>query len=145
MASSARSSFRSEREQKETSPEADGPRPLRGLHVLIVDDEYLIAAEIEAELGDAGADIVGPALTLESAVALAEFRELDAAVLDIQVGHDTIAPVASVLAARGIPFLFYTGQIDTDPIRAQWPAALVVSKPSSAHTLIAAVRRLVRR
>jgi len=100
---------------------------------------------MEADLSDAGAEIVGPALTLESAVALAEFRDVNAAVLDIQIGHDTIAPVTQLLSARGIPFLFYTGQIDTDPIRAQWPAALVVSKPASAQTLTAALRRLLRR
>ena len=125
--------------------EAAAPCSLQDLCILIVDDEFLIAAQIEADLGDAGADIVGPALNLDSALALAEFRDMDAAVLDIQVGHDTIAPVAQLLSSRGIPFLFYTGQIGTDPIRAQWPAALVVSKPASAQTLIAAVRRLLRR
>ena len=144
MASSAKSSFRSEREQRETPTEAAARRPLRGLRVLIVDDEFLIAAQMEADLGEAGADIVGPALNIETAVAFTEFRDLDAAVLDIQIGHDTIAPVARALASRGVPFLFYTGQVDTDPIRAQWPTALVVSKPASASALIAAVRRLVR-
>ena len=100
--SSAKSSFRSEQEQRrETPAEAAARSPLRGLRVLIVDDEFLIAAQMEADLSDAGAEIVGPALTLESAVALAEFRDVNAAVLDIQIGHDTIAPVTQLLSARG--------------------------------------------
>ena len=93
----------------------------------------------------AGARVVGPAFTLDKALVLAARADVQAAVLDIQLGRDTVAPVVRALIARDIPFVLYTGPIDTDPIRAQWPTCGVVAKPASAPVLVAAVVRAIRR
>ncbi len=89
--------------------------------------------------------MVGPSLTLREAFNLAAREDLSAAILDIRLGRDTISPVARQLAGRGIPFLFYTGQIETDPIRAERPDCKIISKPAPLRTLVRAIAALVQR
>jgi CheY-like chemotaxis protein len=89
-------------------PRADA---LRGRRLLVVEDEYLIAAALEHALEDRGAEVVGPAGSVEGALRLveAEGDRLDGAVLDINLRDERVYPVADVLAARGVPFVFLTG------------------------------------
>lgn len=121
------------------------PKKLDGCHILIVEDEFLIALEIERILEEAGADVVGPAHSMSSAVTLCENEGLSAAVLDLRLGDDTVAPVARRLTARNVPFLFYTGQTSTDPLRDEWPHSVVLSKPARPGELVAALARLLHR
>lgn len=59
---------------------------------------------------DAGWQLVGPALSLQQAVVLAENEDCDCAVLDIHLDDGaTSLPAAEILLERGIPFLFATG------------------------------------
>src|SRR5262245_14062832 len=95
--------------------------PLSGARILVVEDDFLIALELAAVLSDAGAEVVGPSHTVEAALQLAEGETLSAAVLDIRIGKTTVAPVARCLSAHDVPFLFYTGQSRTDPLREEWP------------------------
>ena len=60
-------------------------------------------------LVEAGAEVVGPAPDVPQALALLNGRELDAAVLDMNLDGETAEPVADVLTVRGVPFLFLTG------------------------------------
>ena len=89
------------------------PRPdaLRGRRLLVVEDEYLIAASLARELEGRGAAVVGPAGSVRDALALveAEGDRLDGAVLDINLRDERVYPVADALAARGVPFVFLTG------------------------------------
>jgi DNA-binding response OmpR family regulator len=117
---------------------------LDGARVLLVEDDFLIGLELTAILADAGAEIVGPVQTVESALALAAEVSFSAAILDIRVGERTAGPVARLLAERGVPFLFYTGQATTDPLRAEWPDCKIMSKPALPLSLVAAVAVLVR-
>src|SRR2546421_9257076 len=85
-------------------------RRLQGCRVLVVEDEFIIALEIQSDLEDAGATVVGPAFTLRLAMDLAAHADVSAATLDLRLGRDSVRPVARILADRGIPFVFYTGQ-----------------------------------
>jgi DNA-binding response OmpR family regulator len=127
----------------ERRSEAEAARTLSGARVLVVEDEAIIGFELQASLTDAGAQVIGPSLTLTEAFALASHENLSAAVLDIRLGRETIGPVARQLAARGIPFLFYTGQVETDPIRAEWPHCKIISKPAPLRSLVGAVSALL--
>lgn len=81
--------------------------------VLVVEDEYLLAAEICGELAAAGAQVVGPAATVAAALRLLDGdATLDAAILDVNLGGEFVFPVADVLRARGVPFVFCTGYDD---------------------------------
>src|SRR5437762_10954305 len=108
------------------------PGSLAGRRILVVEDEVIVAIDIQMILEDAGARVVGPAHTLRSALERAEHEEISAAILDLRLGRDSIEPVARTLARRGIPFLFYTGQSRADPLRSEWPSAPLLSKPASA-------------
>ncbi|HEY8696193.1 MAG TPA: hypothetical protein VIM02_01130 [Rhizomicrobium sp.] len=122
-----------------------GPGLLSGIDILIAEDEVIVAMDIRDGLEDAGAGIVGPAYSLTQAMALAAHAKISAAVLDMRLGRESVGPVARVLAERGIPFVFYSGQINTDPLRVEWPAAPVISKPASTRQLIQTLATLLRR
>ena len=78
--------------------------------MLVVEDDYLVARDLCDELADQGAEVVGPAGSVEEALALvAGEPRIDAAVLDINLRNEKVYPVAEALRARGIPFVFTTG------------------------------------
>jgi CheY-like chemotaxis protein len=83
---------------------------LRGLRVLVLEDETIVLLMIEDLLDDLGCRVVGPAATVPEALALAEAGGFDAALLDLNLGRgETSYPVADMLAARQVPFAFVTG------------------------------------
>ncbi len=77
--------------------------------VLVVEDEAVIAMLVEDMVTDFGSEVVGPVAKMTEALSLARDAELDAAILDINVGGAVIFPVADLLRERGIPFIFATG------------------------------------
>src|SRR5512134_2155638 len=81
----------------------------RVCRVLCVEDEALVSMLVEDMLSDLGVEIVGPVATLEEALAYAREADIDAAVLDINVGGLLTYPVAEILQARGVPIIFSTG------------------------------------
>ncbi|TGN49288.1 response regulator [Paracoccus liaowanqingii] len=86
---------------------------LRHRTILIVEDEYLLACELETELRDAGADVLGPVGSLEDALDLvASGRSIDGAILDVNLQGSTVFPVADMLMDRQVPFVFTTGYDD---------------------------------
>jgi CheY-like chemotaxis protein len=85
---------------------------LAGLRVLVVEDEMMVSMLIEDMLEDLGCTVVGPASRLDEALALAGEAELDCAVLDVNLGGQSIFPLADLLRAKGAPFAFATGYGD---------------------------------
>ena len=77
--------------------------------VLVVEDEILIGMLLEDMLGDLGYTVAATASRVDEAVKLAHDVEVDAAILDVNLNGQEVYPVADVLAARGIPFVFATG------------------------------------
>ena len=83
---------------------------LAGLRVLVVEDEFLIADDLQQELEAAGAEVVGPAATVEAALRLAaEAGRLDGAILDVNLCGARVYPVADLLRERNVPFVLATG------------------------------------
>jgi DNA-binding response OmpR family regulator len=120
--------------------------PLNGARVLVVEDDFFIGIELATVLSDAGATVVGPFQTVrsaQSAIASMEDTSISAAILDIRLGAETVAPIARRLSERHVPFMFYTGQSGSDPLRAEWPNSKVVSKPASPSALVRAVASLL--
>lgn len=78
--------------------------------ILIVEDESLVAMLLETILEDMGCQPLGPVATVDEALAFLESGEaLDAALLDVNVAGREVFPVAAILEARGVPFVFSTG------------------------------------
>jgi CheY-like chemotaxis protein len=117
-------------------------KPLAGKRGLVLDDEFLIALDIQQVLEQAGATEVVCAGNVVEALAAIHAERFDLAVLDLRLGRDgTSLPAAEALAAAGTPFIFLTGmRTDAEEARA-YPDAPVVEKPYDSPTLLEAIVR----
>ncbi len=77
--------------------------------MLFVEDEAMVSMLIEDMLLDLGVEVVGPAFKIEDALHLARTAEVEAAVLDINIGGHLTYDVADILKGRSIPVIFSTG------------------------------------
>lgn len=119
-----------------------GPSLLR---VLVVEDEILIAMELEMVLTDAGFDVIGPVPVVAAALALLKEGRPDAAVLDMNLRGERVTPVAEVLRAMGVPFVltsaYGAGELASDPALAD---AQNIGKPTNKVALLGALRGLLK-
>jgi CheY-like chemotaxis protein len=83
--------------------------PFSACKVLVVEDEMIVAWLLEDMLADLGCAVVGPAVSVNQALAVIDAEAIDAAVLDVNLNGQVSYPIADVLAARGVPFVFSTG------------------------------------
>jgi CheY-like chemotaxis protein len=121
---------------------ADDSSALTGKRILVVEDEPILAMSLEDMLLDLGCIVVGPALRLAEAEALARSEALDAALLDVNMGDGLSFGIAAILAERGVPLCFSTGYgpPGVDPAFASAP---VLQKPYRPEALTAALISLV--
>jgi CheY-like chemotaxis protein len=113
----------------------------RRLRILVVEDEMLVAMNIEDMLLDLGHEVAGLASRLEPALSLAREGEFDLAMLDVNLAGQPSFPVARILADRGIPFLFATGY-GVKGIAEEYRAYPVLQKPFRMRDLGEALRRI---
>lgn len=114
--------------------------PLKGLSILVVEDQPLIAVDIVQQFEPTGAHIT-MANTLQHAMILAENEGLSAAILDHVLSDGDSATLYCSLAKRGIPFLIYSGYPSIEGLPDGVP---LITKPSAPGKLVAAVEELVR-
>ena len=112
---------------------------LKGLRVLVVEDDFDVAEALRADLASEGCEVVGPVSTVQEACDLAKTQPLDAAVLDIALSPGTSAPVARTLLYRGCPFVFVTGFSVVDMLPEELRGHRVLLKPVDGPTLCAAI------
>jgi DNA-binding response OmpR family regulator len=105
---------------------------LQGRRILIVEDEAMIALDLELALERAGCVVVGPRPRLADALLHVDDEPFDAALLDINVHGELVFPLAELLAARGIPFVFLTGYGEVI-LPAHFRERPVCRKPCAAH------------
>jgi DNA-binding NtrC family response regulator len=84
-------------------------KSLEGRRILVVEDEFLIAMEVEDILRASGAEVVGPFGRVEPALGAVQKEVLDGAVLDVRLDGETSEQVAAELISRGVPVLLTTG------------------------------------
>ena len=84
---------------------------LHGKRILIVEDEYFIAACLRDALKQADAEVVGPAGQLDEAMKLAE-QDVDIALVDVNLDGSMSFALADRLAERAVPYIFVTGYDD---------------------------------
>ena len=104
------------------------------LRVLLVEDEPLLAWELELALAEAGATVVGPASTLKMGLALAQQNAIAAAIIDFRLGSEEASPLAALLYERGIPFIIHTGHSTSG--HSAWGSPPVVRKPASPDRVV---------
>jgi CheY-like chemotaxis protein len=117
---------------------------LAGLRLLIVEDEFLIAMDVEQlcrENGAVEALVVGTAAELDAHAAGG--GDFDAAVLDVMIDGRSTLDFARGLEQRGIPFIFATGYSDRSDVFSAFPAVRVVGQPYTGDELVEALAAAV--
>jgi two-component SAPR family response regulator len=106
--------------------------------VVVVEDEAVIALELDFALSSAGGQVIGPFSSVSSALDAIRQEAPDAAVLDVTLGGETAYPVADALRAAGVPFVWVTSYSE-DALPERHRSAPLVCKPFGSESLIGAV------
>lgn len=117
-------------------------QPVEASSVLVVDDDALLAMELEMVLGEAGYRVLGPTATVRDSLVIIDGETIDAAVLDVTLQGERSDAIADRLAEDGVPFLFLSGHtVDILPKRhAERP---LVSKPFREGRLLETLQALL--
>jgi CheY-like chemotaxis protein len=103
------------------------------LTILAVEDEALIAMELEDLLGDLGYRVAGPASSVSAAIALLGRSLPDAAVVDANLAGESAWPIVEALERAGIPLVLASGyELSELPFAFNGP---LVSKPYRARNV----------
>ena len=111
--------------------------------MLVVEDEAIIALDIESTLYDAGVASVLSSGRADEALRLVALYPIDAAVLDLHLGpNQWTYEIARALETKGVPFIFSSGTADLAEGFEHLP---LVPKPFSTDQLMAALLQVTQR
>jgi two-component system, response regulator PdtaR len=121
---------------------------VRSERVLLVEDDFLVASQIEGALSDAGFNVVGIAGSADEAMELASSEQPALCVMDIRLAgaRDGIDAALELFKTRGLRCIFATAHSDAEARRRAEAAAPLgwLQKPYSPAALVAMVRDAVR-
>lgn len=118
---------------------------LDGLRILLLEDELLIAMDVEQLCIDYGASEVTTIRSLDDLDQPSIAGRYDAAIVDLMLGGVPTLDFAQRLRDCGVPFVFATGHSQTDEIRSAFPGVTLVEKPYAGADLVEAVAASFRR
>lgn len=118
------------------SQTASSQRPIAvsGNRILVVEDEALVAIAIREALEELGYAVIGPCNRITEAMVALRHNRVDAAVLDVNLGDASVYPLADMLVAESIPFIFVTGY-GTEELDRRFLTVPVLQKPIERHAL----------
>src|SRR5262249_45903451 len=117
--------------------------PLAGRRVLVVEDEYFLADDIERALQTLGASVVGPFGELKEAAEVVDRDgRIDVAVVDINLRTEMVFSLARALQTRIIPFLFTTGH-DRISIESEFRNVRMLGTPLDIPAMVRELTRLI--
>jgi len=130
------------RNGKESQSDSIGQSPIavNGDHIMIVEDEALVAMALRESLDAMGFSVIGPFNRMSEAIVALRSNHINAAVLDVNLGGQLIYPLADVLAAHRIPFIFVTGY-GAEEIEHRFSSIPVLQKPIEQDELKAILVR----
>ncbi len=115
---------------------------LSALRVMLVEDEFLLLLDFEALLLEAGVAQVYCCRSIAEAQDCLDSQTVSVAILDFRVGQETVTPIARRLTQIGTPFLFHTGQTESEKALSEWPDAKIIDKPARHEVIVRALRSL---
>ena len=117
---------------------------LRGLSILIVEDEYFIAMQMASAIECCGGSVVGPVADLEKARDLAQREAFDGVILDLTLKGETSLPLADELMSRGTPVILATGYAQSH-IPKRYSDLPQLTKPVREAALVRLIEQTFRR
>ena len=111
---------------------------LAGLRILLLEDEYLIAMDVELLCRDNGAAEVHIKRALDELDQIGGVDGFDVAVIDLMLSGLSTLPFAERLREAGVPFVFASGYAEDEALSA-FPEVAIVGKPYSGSDLVAAI------
>jgi CheY-like chemotaxis protein len=112
-----------------------------GRRILVVEDEALLALDLQQLLDQRGAEVIGPAGSVSQALEAIHENHIDCALLDVKLGDETADAVAVALEQRSIPTVFVTGYGDGN-FPQGFKACPVVEKPYTEEQLLQLIGRI---
>ena len=109
----------------------------------MVEDNPVIAFDIDDALRESGAEVVGPAHDIESGMALIREDALDGAVLDIDIGGRPVWPIAHELKSDGVPFVFVSGDCGNG-LPEEFAGTTCLHKPAPTETILTTVASVMQ-
>lgn len=117
-------------------------KALESIKLMVVEDDFIIAFDLCDSMERLGANVVGPASSVATALAMIEENPPEVALLDIDLGKEKVWPVADVLVERRIPFVFVSGQVCLkSAVPDRFDAALRICKPADLSALLILVNQ----
>src|SRR5215208_410366 len=117
---------------------------LQGKRIIVIEDEPLVAMDLESSLVAAGCEIAGSVGTIDKARALIAKTECDAALMDANLAGYPVDDLAAALTQKNIPFAFVTGY-GRMALPLGFRDALVLNKPFGQEQLLAVMEVLLYR
>ncbi|WP_045389138.1 HWE histidine kinase domain-containing protein [Falsirhodobacter sp. alg1] len=117
----------------------DSPTLPEQAHVMLLEDQLLIAMDVEAMLEESGFQRISLARNVAQAMDLIKGEGIELAMLDVNLGQETSIPVAEELRARGIPFVFATGYDEGSALPEGMRDVTIVRKPYDIDNLVQAL------
>ena len=115
-----------------------------GVTVLLVEDDFIVAFDMQTALEEQGARVLGAASLDEARELLANDRPT-IAVLDVNLNGDYVFPLVDDLRSREVPFLFATAYSDDERLFPQQVrSAPRLAKPVQPNVLIGQLQRMLR-
>jgi two-component system, response regulator PdtaR len=138
-----------QRRAPDRDPEASGGRGVRagvfqGVSVLVVEDDFIVAYDMQSLLEEQGARVLGPVATLAEARELVARETPSIAVLDVNLNGEFVFPLTDELRAKQVPFVFATAYADDERLFPESDrSAPRLAKPVLPNVLIGQLKRLL--
>jgi DNA-binding NtrC family response regulator len=114
---------------------------MKGRHILIVEDQFLVGEWLAQVMAEHGAFVSGPVATVDDALRLLDESPIEGALLDVQLRRGGATDVAKVLLERHIPFIVVTGYL-RETLPAELKSAPYLAKPCRQDELIDLARQI---
>lgn len=112
--------------------------------IMIVEDEILVALDLQDIVEEAGLEADGPYETVSSTLEALDHALPNCAILDVRLLDSEVFPAADRLRDAGIPLIFHSAHADEAQLRNRYPDAQICAKPSSPSQLRRALHQAIK-
>lgn len=116
---------------------------LTGKRILIVEDEPLIALDLEACVKDRQAHKVDTVDCVPAALDIVSASRLDGIILDLMLKGVSARPLVEAIMTQGVPIVIHSASVETTSTQA-WPTIPVVNKPSPPEEVVSMLEAVIR-